>query len=393
MLAEEKKLQNILVRTLEGAIYTVDEVSGLLGIPRPTLYRYLREYSIPHLRGEGRISIPEDSFDRIREARDLHKEGLGTESVRRQLRESSGELDRRLDGLHHTLESLRGDIRERPASDEVVSSLTLRTILARQSLLMSAVFNLTEMVEDLRLASRKPRRRFSGDFGVGYALPEPQARERLVIPGRTPSATPAIYSTVQGGAGGQLAINPNGFGALGRRRRSVLTILAALLLAACLAWAAWALIGAGHEESPVPRVTQTADEPPGGPKEIAVPGETSRREETPAREANGKKVAASGSQPEGAIEVPDVSGRSLEGAVRIISDAGFEVAAIKTRASQRHSGTAIRTKPPAGASADSGAPVVLTMGGGSAVASSRAQNASVSASVSASASASAGYAN
>jgi hypothetical protein len=34
-----------------GAIYTVDEVSGLLGIPRPTLYRYLREYSIPHLSG------------------------------------------------------------------------------------------------------------------------------------------------------------------------------------------------------------------------------------------------------------------------------------------------------------------------------------------------------
>ena len=74
---------------VEGTIYTVDEVSGLLGIPRPTLYRYLREYSIPHLRQAGRISIPEDSFDRIREARDLHKEGLGTGSVRRQLREGS----------------------------------------------------------------------------------------------------------------------------------------------------------------------------------------------------------------------------------------------------------------------------------------------------------------
>ena len=72
----EKVSENIRVKTMEGSIYTVDDVSDLLGIPRPTLYRYLREYSIPHLRQGGRIRIPEDSFDRIREARDLHKEGL-----------------------------------------------------------------------------------------------------------------------------------------------------------------------------------------------------------------------------------------------------------------------------------------------------------------------------
>ena len=394
MLPQEKKLQNILVRTLEGAIYTVDEVSGLLDIPRPTLYRYLREYSIPHLRREGRISIPEDSFDRIREARDLHKEGLGTESVRRQLRESSGELDRKLDGLHQTLESLRGDIRERPAWVEVAPSPTLRTILARQSLLISAMFNLTEMVEDLLLATRKPRKRSSEDLGIGYTLPEPQAQDRLAIPGRIPSTTPAMTSAVPGSAGGHLAVRSNDFGALGRRRRrGVLTILAALLLVACLAWAAWALTG--NDESSAPRVAQTADEPPGGPKEIA--GETSRREETPAREAKGGNVAAGGSQPGGATEVPDVSGRSLEGAVRIISDAGFEVAAIKTRTSQRAPGKAIRTKPPAGASAKPGTPVILTMGSVPAGASSSAKNANASASASAgastsaSASASAGY--
>src|SRR5215210_5768325 len=147
-----KNFENICVISRRGRIYTVEEVSDLLGIPRPTLYRYLREYSIPHLRQSGRISIPEDSFDRIREARDLHKEGLGTESVRRQLREDTGELDRTLDRLHQTLEDLRGDIRERPATDEVALSPTLRTILARQSLLMSAMFNLTQMVEDLLLA-------------------------------------------------------------------------------------------------------------------------------------------------------------------------------------------------------------------------------------------------
>src|SRR5919199_3035786 len=153
MLTGRKKLRNICVRILEGAIYTVDEVSDLLGIPRPTLYRYLREYSIPHLRRAGRISIPEDSFDRIREARDLHKMGLGTESVRRQLREGTGgELDRRLDSLHQTLDSLREDIRGRPAMYDVALSPTLRTILARQSLIMSALINLTERVEDLLLA-------------------------------------------------------------------------------------------------------------------------------------------------------------------------------------------------------------------------------------------------
>jgi hypothetical protein len=134
----------------------------------------LREYSIPHLRQAGRISIPEDSFDRIREARDLHKEGLGTETVRRQLREGgapdSGELDRRLDTLHRTVEGLREDVSFSP---------TQQTILARQSLLMSAVFSLTEMVEELLLASRKPRKRIYQDIETREALPKPPVQARL----------------------------------------------------------------------------------------------------------------------------------------------------------------------------------------------------------------------
>src|ERR671916_2091093 len=156
----EKTRENIRVRTMEGSIYTVDDVSDLLGIPRPTLYRYLREYSIPHLRQGGRIRIPEDSFDRIREARDLHKEGLGTESVRRQLREGggphTGELKEQLHELSENLERLRGN--ERPPVDEAPPSHALRTVLARQNLLISAMFNLTEMVEELLLASGKPRK-------------------------------------------------------------------------------------------------------------------------------------------------------------------------------------------------------------------------------------------
>src|SRR3712207_1813648 len=134
----------------------VDEVSDLLGIPRPTLYRYLREYSIPHLRRSGRISIPEEFFDRIREARDLHKEGLGTESVRRMLREGSkaegGDLSQRLHHLHETLENMLRNVREKPTTDEAtLPSPPLRPILGRQSLLISALCNLTEMVEELLL--------------------------------------------------------------------------------------------------------------------------------------------------------------------------------------------------------------------------------------------------
>jgi PASTA domain len=330
----------------------------------------LREYSIPHLRKAGRISIPEDSFDRIREARDLHKEGLGTESVRRQLREDTGELDRSLGMLHQTLESLRDDIRERPAADEVALSPTLRTIMARQSLIMSVMFNLTGMMEDLLLASGKPRKPLFDELDVRDALPARGAQSRLGTPGSTFSATREIPQPGRGSIDRSPAVGSTGFGVLGRRRRSVLAILAALLLVACLSWAGLAMVGAGNDGTSVSRVAKTANGPPGGSKALAAPDPRER---------------------ESMVEVPDVSGRSLEGAVRIISDAGFEVAAIETRTSREGPGKAIGTEPPAGVPAKPGAPVILTMGGGPDGIPSGARDASVSAT--ASASASAGYAN
>jgi excisionase family DNA binding protein len=175
MLAGEKKLQNICVRMLEGAIYTVDEVSDLLGIPRPTLYRYLREYSIPHLRRSGRISIPRTPSTAsgrpgtcTRRALEPRPSGV---SCAKAVAPDTVELDRRLDHLHETLEDLRGDLRERPATDEVALSPTLRTILARQSLLISAMFNLTGMVEDLLLASGKRRKPLFEDLRAGLREP------------------------------------------------------------------------------------------------------------------------------------------------------------------------------------------------------------------------------
>ena len=139
----------------------------------------MREYSIPHLRRSGKISIPEESFDRIREARDLHKEGLGTESVRRALRESSGgpdtgEIKERIERLSESLEKLKSN---GSAADEALSSQAMRTVLARQSLMLSALFNLTEMVEELLLANGKPRKavfeEVEGEIRGGHAALRP----------------------------------------------------------------------------------------------------------------------------------------------------------------------------------------------------------------------------
>ena len=161
-------------------IYTVDEVSDLLDIPRPTLYRYLREYSIPHVRRSGKISIPEESFDRIKAARELHREGLGTASVRRRLREGNDPVDAeelmdRLDRLSETLEGLQGDLR--PTNGTSSSSQeSLHSILKKQDLLISAVSDLTEKVENLLSANDQLRRAYPDDL---TAYEEKSPFERL----------------------------------------------------------------------------------------------------------------------------------------------------------------------------------------------------------------------
>ena len=335
----------------------------------------MREYSIPHLRQAGRISIPEDSFDRIREARDLHKEGLGTESVRRQLREGSapdtGDLDRRLDSLHSTLEDLRVDLKERPAAEEVALSPAMRTILARQSLLMSAMFDLTEMVEDLLLASGKPRKPPLVDIGTAEAMPERPARDPAEIPNRVALGAAALAGA-DDGVGLTLGARSADFGTLRRRRRrGVLAILAALLFAVVLAWVIPTLFGASDAGPAVPRVKETADEPPGALKVVAATG---------------------GSRSE-RVEVPDVSSLGLEEAVGIISDAGLEVVDIRTEASREQPDTAIRTKPTAGAPAEPGSNVILTMSGGPAGTPSSSASASATATAAATATTSAGAAS
>jgi hypothetical protein len=324
----------------------------------------LREYSIPHLRRSGRISIPEESFDRIREARDLHKEGLGTESVRRVLREGrspgSGELTQRLDHLHETLEDLRGNVHERPTTAEAaLPSPTLRTILARQSLLISAVFNLTEMVEELLLASGKPRKVVFGDV-------EDEIRQQEIPEGTAPATRPAPRALPRS-VRHDTRVRTERFGSLSqRRRRGALAVLSALVMGVLLAWTLPVLGGEPASEFWILGGRQAEE----GSRNVPAGGQDSQAAENGGGAAVGGAVGATvGSRPpgpEGAeeVEVPDVSDRGLEEATRILSGAGFIVVATKTEASLEEAGTAMGTEPSAGSAADPGSPVTLIVSGG-----------------------------
>jgi len=383
----EKTRENIRVRTMEGSIYTVDDVSDLLSIPRPTLYRYLREYSIPHLRQGGRIRIPEDSFDRIREARDLHKEGLGTETVRRQLREGggldTGELDRRLNKLHDTLEDLRGDLRAKPATGEVALSPALRTILARQSLMLSAMFNLTGMVEDLLLNNGKNRKRPVArvEEGLIHAVPL-RAEERGQLPGTLvakpvavrEAEAPVIPSPTQN-------LPSSRFGSLARRRRrAALAVLSALLLGLLLVLFLPTLSedetapsnsparndAAGQqnppEEQPASADTNEADGEGAGPDNVAATDAAPPEADTTTAEESTQDTEAPPDANGGGV--PDVSGRPLEEAARALSEAGYTVAAIRSVQGPEEYGTVTGTEPAAGTEARPNAPVALTMSAG-----------------------------
>jgi excisionase family DNA binding protein len=361
-------------------IYTVEEVSEMLGIPRPTLYRYLREYSIPHLRKSGKISIPEESFDRIREARDLHKEGLGTESVRRALREGSngpdtGEIKAQIDRLSESLERLRGN---GSAADEALSSQAMRTVLARQSLLMSAMFNLTEMMEELLLASGKPRKTVFEEVGGEIReVPVPRRggrlRSRRSVPaGATPRALPRSPDLP--------ATRAERFGTLARRRRRTSLVLLSALLVCVALLLALPRLDSGEQplaglpflgesrtsESRTGETPSTPNEAPETHRErggassggVAAAQSPSEGDERPGAGAAGGVVET------GPGEVPDVSGREVEEAARRLSRAGYEVAAIQTVESEEEAGTVLRTQPAVGTAAEPGSPVFLVMSGG-----------------------------
>lgn len=341
MRANEKMLRKYYDDKWRRAIYSVEEVSDLLGIPRPTLYRYLREYSIPHFRKSGRISIPEDSFERIRKARDLHREGMATGSVRRMLRDDeppvpdTGELSTRMEKLSRELESLRSDSK---VLDEASSPRALRTILARQSVLISAVFNLTGMVEELMRAGGHPRREPFEETVViddeeaapleAARLPETRlARSRPSGSARLPASARSLATTAEGMDGG--------FGSLARRRRRVAVGVVALLLLAVVVVAALLLFSTGLAGSIV-----------------------SGRNASPQTEE---------ARPAASISVPDLVGLSPEAAEQRLAEAGL-VAGEQARhpGGDADLGKVVAQEPEAGAEVAKNAKVGFTVGSGSA---------------------------
>ena len=329
----------------------------------------MREYSIPHLRRSGKISIPEESFERIRQARDLHKEGLGTGSVRRLLREgggtNAGELKERLDRLSENLEKLRS--KERPATDEILTSHALRTILARQNLLISAMFNLTEMVEEILFASGKRRKAVFGDVEdeIKEVAHERYLRRQL----ETPNGAAAVMEPT-GGAHYPDSLNlfftpvrGTKFGSLARRRRrGILVILSALMVLLLLTWA---LPTMGSElASGIPYLdTRKVEEgSKGSPDQTAPLSEEAAQKRPAGGETPGAGSFGSGGV--GRVEVPDVSDGGVVGAVRVLSRAGFEIAAIKILASPKRAGTVMRTEPAAGSAVEPEKPIVVVMSGG-----------------------------
>lgn len=226
----------------------MDEASALLGVPRPTLYRYLKEYSIPYQRRAGRISVPEESLERIRTVRELHDEGLGTEAVRRRLRDGAGTdvdwIAERLDRLSEALETSQSSLKP---TENVPTPQALHVILARQSLLVSAVFNLTEMMEELLAANGRPRKP-----ALDY-LDEQSRLQAAEFPAERSGELPALRGIAGSSASGEpepteALPSPerhDRFGTLARRRRRITAVLAILLLVLALAAGAlvWRAVG------------------------------------------------------------------------------------------------------------------------------------------------------
>ena len=371
-------------------LYSVDEVSDRLGIPRPTLYRYLREYSIPHLRRTGKISIPEESFELIREARELHREGLGTESVRRRLQEEEDGLDveelaERLDRLSGALERLREDLK--PVNGRTDSQReALQTLHKKQDALISEVSRLNGMVQELSRAERGfPREPFRREASGGpevsresevlSELPDQRAesppraawateddptcdtvahRSEVepttgVAAGEDPDPTtrmnghaPPTEAYSKSGAPFVIFRRRTKFGVLaGGRWRWVLALLAALSGLLVVAVLVWGLLAPGEEA-----------------EEQTKPDESEAQEELQSASEAGESLQA--------VEVPGLIGLALPEAEEEIDEVGLEQGTVSEIPSYAiPAGTVAAQEPAVGAEVDPGAPVNLMVSGGS----------------------------
>ena len=362
-------------------VYSVDEVSERLDIPRPTLYRYLREYSIPHLRRAGKISIPEESFDRIREARELHREGLGTESVRRRLREEDSlnieELAERLDRLSGTLESLREDLK--PVNGTTGSQReALQTLHEKQDALISEVSRLNGLVQELSgTESGFQREAFQREASGGleeigeqeapFGQPEEHTERRTQAASNVDEAPvgdgvvhgveavdedPDLTTRMAAHDPADKADSKLGepFVVFTRRKKSstlaggrwgwILALLVALLALVIIAVLVWGLLapGEGAQE-------QTRSEEPEAQEEPQSALETGESPQT--------------------VEVPSLVGSALPEAEEEIDDAGLARGAVDEISSYAvPMGTVAAQEPAVGVEVDLGSPVNLLVSSG-----------------------------
>lgn len=152
----------------------------------------------------------------------------------------------RLDQLSEALESSqRKDAR---SVENVSSRQALHIILARQSVMLQAIYNLNEMVEELMSANGRPRRSSTellDDTAVRSALSQDDILEvspfaKTDATWNTPAASPPPHDRqVQHSvAPAALMHRRDDFGALARkRRRNALVFSALLVLSGCAgAW-------------------------------------------------------------------------------------------------------------------------------------------------------------
>ena len=283
----------------------------------------------------------------------------------------TGELAQRLDHLHETLEDLQGNVRERPTTEEAaLLSPTLRTILARQSLLISAVFNLTEMVEELLLASGKPRKTVFRDV-------EDEIRKQAPLTGQTERQRLETQAETPAETHRGTPVRSERFGSLRQRRRRVALAVSAALMVGAVLVSAMPILGeelgsefsflGGRQAEEGSRGVPAGDSQ-GTENEGAAPHEDKPgSQDSSANE--GAAEATDVSQPPDQeevelVEVPDVSNQRVAKAARILVEAGFTVTAIKTEASPVEAGTATGSEPSAGSAAEPGASVTLIKSGG-----------------------------
>jgi hypothetical protein len=291
--------------------------------------------------------------------------------------------------------------------------------------MLSAMFNLTGMVEDLLLNTGRDRKRPVARAGDGLMPASVTLRSegRSQISGTVvaepvavrEAGAPVIPSPTQNHSTGK-------FGSLGRRRkRGALAVLSVLLLGLLLLLfvpkinedETAASTGPDPdsaesreppEERPAGTGAEDADEQGDAPpNNKAAAGATPQPETTAVEGSTDDSVVTADTN--GAASngggIPDVSGRPLKEAARILSRAGYGVAATKSVKDREEYGTVIGTEPSAGTEVGPNAPVVLTMSAGptgvasagASSAGSSAASASASSSVSGASSASASSAS